>query len=227
MATEIEKKWLLGYNPALFSSIQSQAIRTTDIEQGYIPNDGLKMPAGMLAFVSQGVSFEIPAVVGENILRDICDENGNFPADLETRYRVKNENGKTERLFTIKGKGRNDGLARGEVEFPIDAELVKIFKELKVTPKVIPIIKTRLNVPAGIQSPLMEIDFYHQPKFDFISIEVEFPSIKEAQSFVLPAWLAELKPIDATAEKAFKNKELAKNPTAANIRYLQLRQAEK
>ena len=54
---------------------------------------------------------------------------------------------------------------------------------------------------------MAELDVYHGELTGLVTVEVEFSSLEEAESFSPPAWFGE----DITEDKRYKNKNLARN----------------
>ena len=52
---------------------------------------------------------------------------------------------------------------------------------------------------------IAEVDIYASPFYPLATVEVEFPSLKQAMSFDVPEWFGR----EVTKDKAYKNKSLA------------------
>ncbi|MCL2737673.1 MAG: hypothetical protein FWE17_02320 [Alphaproteobacteria bacterium] len=215
MAREIEKKWLVSAALVNYSDFKRKSDKITEIEQGYIPHQGVQLKPVCLAFPGF-LNIPIDNDIYKEILAEICDMKGGFPKDLTTRYRIKSTNGKSSNVFTIKGNKSKDGLSRDEIEFSISEDVIKGIRKLNLDA----VVKTRMNIPCGKHT--LEVDFYKQPVFAFISVETEFQTQEEIKSFDLPGWLAVLKPIDVTPLQTFKNIALLSNPSKANSEFARL-----
>lgn len=86
-------------------------------------------------------------------------------------------------IFTYKGKGF---LARQEAEFPLSKDAYEHLKS-KIDGHLIK--KIRYRIPFG--SYTVELDIFHGSLRPLILAEVEFPTAKEAQTFLPPDWFGE------------------------------------
>ncbi|NLP46559.1 MAG: CYTH domain-containing protein [Epulopiscium sp.] len=101
-------------------------------------------------------------------------------------------------FLTVKTAGH---LQREEIELPLTAEQ---FQSLwsKVDHTII--VKTRYLVPLDHQLTA-EIDIFHKELDGLETIEVEFNSVKDAESFQPPIWFGK----DVTHDNRYKNNNLA------------------
>ncbi|MNI23204.1 CYTH domain protein [compost metagenome] len=90
---------------------------------------------------------------------------------------------------------KGNGLVREEVEYSISGG---IYEQIISAFNYIPLMKTRTT--AQWEGITVEIDQYHQ--IDFIVLEVEFESEKEAAEFDTPYWFGE----DISSNRQFSNK---------------------
>ncbi|WP_432723138.1 CYTH domain-containing protein [Jeongeupia wiesaeckerbachi] len=110
------------------------------------------------------------------------------------RVRLKGEAG----FLTIKGK--NEGIARAEFEYPVPAGDAAAM--LVLCPNVVD--KTRHLVPIGTQ--LWEIDEFHGDNAGLIVAEIELPSVDAA--FEHPDWLG----AEVSADPRYFNSALSEQP---------------
>lgn len=99
--------------------------------------------------------------------------------------------------LTVKSKG---DLVRGEWEAEITEEQFVTWWAATVAKRL---EKTRYRVPYGEET--IELDVYEGDLAGLVTAEVEFGSIAAAQDFEPAHWLSQ----DVTADKAFKNQNLA------------------
>ena len=96
---------------------------------------------------------------------------------------------------------KSDGdVVREEIERKIDE---KTFDELfaKTSGRVIE--KTRYYIPSG--KYVFELDIYSGKHEGLIVVEVEFPTLEEANNFTPPDWFGE----DVSARSEYRNKNLS------------------
>ncbi len=107
---------------------------------------------------------------------------------------------KEDALYFLTTKGRGD-LAHEELELEISKEeYIKL--QQKTEGNIIK--KTRYYIPLE-DNLIGEFDVYHDDLAGLFTIEVEFSSIEEANSFKAPNWFG----MDVTYEKKYKNAYLA------------------
>lgn len=101
-------------------------------------------------------------------------------------------------IFTAKSRG---DMAREEFELEISREE---YENLRTKTSGFEIVKTRYFIPLknGLTG---EFDIYHGEFKGLFTIEVEFNSIQDANSFEPPEWFGE----DVTVKKRYKNAWLA------------------
>ena len=210
MADEIERKWLIDSRQLDLSTFRKSGLEVIDIEQGYLPaNDVILADAYSCIFVS-GLKIDASFYYCNKVKQEICDANGQFPADLEIRWRIENSN---RFIITVKGSSSNNGIRRPEIEFLTSSDIVNVAKKMSG----IYIKKTRVKIP--IATGELEIDFYRDPKFPFVSVEKEFKRYEDAGEFVMPSYIERFHPIDVTSNKVFKNKRLISDPDAARAEW--------
>lgn len=100
--------------------------------------------------------------------------------------------------LTKKSKG---SLIREEIEVEISQEVYDILLSLIQT-RIIE--KTRYKIPLE-NGLIAELDIYHNDLASLYTVEVEFKTMEEAQSFIPPNWFGE----DITEDNRFKNNNLA------------------
>lgn len=101
-------------------------------------------------------------------------------------------------ILTVKGKGQ---IAREELEIPLDERQYTNLLRKTETPAV---IKTRYEIP--IENGLTaELDVYHGELTGLFTVEVEFQTIEQAESFIPPKWFSS----DISLDKRYKNTHLA------------------
>lgn len=134
----------------------------------------------------------------ENIIgRQYISQNYLATGDEEVRIRYKKERN-TEPDLTLSIK-RGSGLEREEITNIITRET---YNQLALNCSTKPIIKTRILVQHG--KHLLEIDTYEN--HPLIVGEVEFGSLKEAESFIPPTWFGQ----EVTEDASYKNQNLWK-----------------
>lgn len=119
---------------------------------------------------------------------------GYLSTSPEVRIRMQDD----ECFLTSKGDG---SLVREEKETPISIEAFQILYSMV---KGIMIDKTRVYVPLE-EGYTAELDVYHGSLDGMLTVEVEFPTEEDANSFVPPVWFGK----EVTDDKRFKNKNLA------------------
>jgi len=117
--------------------------------------------------------------------------------DPERTVRIRIYSGKA--CLTIKGKGREDSLARTEWEVPVRLsharEIMKICLPGHIS-------KTRYYIPWGKHT--IEVDEFHEGNKGLVLAEVEFSS--EDEEFIKPEWLGE----EVTGKPEYYNVNLIK-----------------
>ena len=101
-------------------------------------------------------------------------------------------------ILTIKGKGH---LAREEYELDISAVQYQNLLS-KVDNSII--TKIRYYIPLN-DSLTAELDVYEGFLKGLMTVEVEFPTIEEAENFISPSWFGK----DVTFDKRYKNASLS------------------
>ncbi|MNW45315.1 CYTH domain protein [compost metagenome] len=127
--------------------------------------------------------------------------------ELRVRKIVDAISGEVTYTHTFK---KGHGLIREEVEYSISGG---IYEQMVSSLNLIPLIKTRTT--AQWEDIKVEIDQYHQ--IDFIVLEVEFESEREATEFNIPYWFGE----DISSNRQFSNKtvwrELQRNRNSYDL----------
>ena len=101
----------------------------------------------------------------------------------------------TQGWLTIKGKG--EGLARPEYEYPIPVEDARVLLDTLCEGVL---EKTRYRIPAGVH--VWEVDLFHGKHDGLVIAEIELSAENEA--FDLPAWAAE----EVTGDPRYYNSNL-------------------
>jgi len=114
--------------------------------------------------------------------------------ELRVRKIVDMQTGAVEFTHTFK---KGWGLAREEVEYSISEGL---YEQVVKAHGAIPLTKRRVTARWGER--IIEIDDYSQ--IDLMVLEVEFPSLEDAEAFVPPAWFGK----DISTEKQYSNKKV-------------------
>lgn len=114
--------------------------------------------------------------------------------ELRVRKLVDVQTGKVEFTHTFK---KGFGLAREEIEYSISAGL---YEQVVQAHGAIPLTKRRVTARWGDR--LVEIDNYSE--VNLLVLEVEFPTLEEAEAFVPPAWFGK----DISTEKQYSNKKV-------------------
>ena len=104
--------------------------------------------------------------------------------------------------MTYKGKGF---LAREEYNLPLNREA---YEHLITKADGNIICKKRYLIPIKDTSLTIELDIFEGAFAPLIIVEVEFPSIEEAESFSPPLWFGE----DVSHDRRFKNAVMAIDP---------------
>ena len=97
------------------------------------------------------------------------------------RIRSEESNGKTEYILCFKGKATPDGLAREEIESPIDGELFARLERFLGKP-LIEKQQRRYDLPGGLVLEVNQVDA-GQPG-EFFYAEIEFDTQEQAKAFV-------------------------------------------
>lgn len=113
----------------------------------------------------------------------------------EARIRLKNMKGNVKYYLTLKC---GEGMVRTEVETEITK--TQFYDLAKTTTRKV--LKTRLVTKEGY-----EVDIYHGDLTGLVTVEKEFNTIEEANSFTPPSWFG----LDVTEDKRYKNRALAVN----------------
>ena len=123
--------------------------------------------------------------------------------DPEIRLRRVDQAGFRGYYFTMKLPKDSVGLSRSEMEFEIYQDVYQNLVKKRVGATI---QKTRLQVAENGHT--ICVDLYRDATLTGLSVaEVEFDSTDEAAAFVPPKWFGQ----DVTADKRFKNANLAKN----------------
>ncbi|WP_321447474.1 CYTH domain-containing protein [uncultured Cohaesibacter sp.] len=117
---------------------------------------------------------------------------------VEIRLRKKAAGGTANYFMTLKSDG---ALERKEIEVAVSAEQFESFWPATMGRQV---EKTRYVGALG-DGLHYELDVFHGGLKGLLLVEVEFPSVEAANSFVAPDWFG----ADVTSNKGYKNKALA------------------
>lgn len=113
----------------------------------------------------------------------------------EVRIRKKEE----DYYLTFKGEGTQK---RDEDETPIDKKVYDILL-MTVQGKLIEKIRYVIPLYDGL---VAELDIYHGDLEGLMTVETEFKTDEQADSFIAPDWFGE----EITEDKRYKNKNLAR-----------------
>ncbi|MFF2886529.1 CYTH domain-containing protein [Paenibacillus sp. NPDC057967] len=120
------------------------------------------------------------------------DEN----EELRVRRLIDLATGQVSHTHTFKS---GNGLVRGEVEYSISASMyAQVTEAFGFTPL------TKNRITASWNGRTIEIDNYDQIQLSVL--EVEFPSLEEANAFQAPEWFGE----DISLQKQYSNKTVWK-----------------
>lgn len=100
-------------------------------------------------------------------------------------------------------KGRSEGFARSEFEYPIPVADANEMLDTITTGTIVE--KIRYIVPAG-NGLFWEIDEYLNDNAPLFTAEIELPD--QDTSFEIPAWLGE----EVSFDKRYTNRSLSRNP---------------
>ena len=117
--------------------------------------------------------------------------------------RIRREN--NDYILTYKGISNND-ISHTEYNLPITKEAFEHMLP-KCDGRVIR--KKRYVIPLDTEDLKAELDIFGEPFAPLMIVEVEFPSLEEAESFAAPEWFGE----DVTHDKRFKNAVMAIDPS--------------
>ena len=141
------------------------------------------------------------------LVHALPDNTASYPCRLiEQGYlnttpvvRIRRDNDKYE--LTYKSKGM---MVRQEYNLPLDKASYEHLKE-KTDGRIIRKRRYMIPVP-GNDALTIELDVFEDDLAPLILAEVEFPSEKEANTFVPPAWFGE----DVTFDGRYHNSNLSK-----------------
>lgn len=105
----------------------------------------------------------------------------------------------THYILTMKGSGE---ISREEYEMNISKQQYENLLNKLETPFV---RKKRYLVPLSLSEYTAEIDIFKDSLEGLVLIEVEFPTLEEANQFQAPKWFGK----DVTADKRYKNTSLS------------------
>lgn len=124
---------------------------------------------------------------------------GYISTDPTIRLRKSLGESNEEYILTVKGSGM---LSREEFELALSKEQ---FDRLWCKVETQTVCKTRYLIPID-NGLIAELDVYHEQLEPLLTVEVEFKSEEEAESFVAPEWFGR----DVTLEHIYRNGYLAK-----------------
>lgn len=119
--------------------------------------------------------------------------------ESSVRIRIAGDNA----FLTIKANDGDNPVARFEWEKPIEVNEARQLLDICCNNSV---SKTRYYVPLG--SYTAEVDVFDGANIGLVMVEVEFASIKEAQSFQGPEWFGR----EITGEDRYYNIALSEHP---------------
>lgn len=118
----------------------------------------------------------------------------------EARVRSRTREGRESFTMTVKTKGTEDGLSRGEWETDLTWNQ---FHSVWPSTQGRRVEKTRYSFDRDGHT--LELDIYEGDLEGLATVEVEFPTEAEAGAFEIPEWFG----ADVTADSAYKNQNLA------------------
>lgn len=221
MGKEIEKKYLIKNLPAHLVFDNEKTIAQTYLATG-AEEVRIREKSG-----ASGVSYTFTVKRGKGLVR----EEWETPIGPNTYRLLLESEGKRDAIHDNKKRQINALLAAGEesvwVKFDtlfLEMECYLVMNAEKAEPYSVPITmktayqlaktgnrvplrKTRktLTLNQGDKNYQAEIDSYHDIK-GLMVVEVEFPTIEEAESFVPPEWFGN----DITEDDTYKNQALWK-----------------
>ena len=123
-------------------------------------------------------------------------EQSYISTDPTIRLRKSN----TSFILTVKGKGT---IAREEFELELsEKQYLSLIKKIE-TPIL---VKTRYLIPLE-SGYTAELDIYKGELEGLTTVEVEFPTVKEAENFIPPIWFSS----DISTDNRYKNTNLSLN----------------
>lgn len=142
---------------------------------------------------------------------DLPDDLSRYECiDMEQAYlnehptvRIRREN--SEYFLTYKGISDND-ISHIEYNLPLTREAFEHMLP-KCDGRIIR--KKRYLIPLEDTSLCAELDVFDEPFAPLKIVEVEFPSVDAAESFIPPSWFGE----DVSHDRRFKNAVMAIDPT--------------
>lgn len=115
--------------------------------------------------------------------------------------RIRAITNKDEYILTMKSKSKDMGLSRLEYELNISKQE---YNDLLIKKEGMILSKTRYKVPSD--EYIMEIDIFHNEYEGLAYMEIEFPSVELANSYIAPNWVLE----ELTYNKKYTNAALAR-----------------
>ncbi len=163
----------------------------------------------LLSLDEEGVRLRLLTQNAQSILiyQDYLDRAGDRPG-IECRVRKKVVDGVASFTYTEKTKTKEKGV-RGELEEKIDEAR---YNELLATYRFAgreQIQKTRYKIPFEGTELVGELDVYEEDLVPLVVLEVEFKSVEDMESFVLPEVFGEVK--DVTDDKRYSNDSLSRD----------------
>lgn len=141
---------------------------------------------------------ELPAALSQYPKRELEQAYLNFSPAIRVRHDSSAEKEKYE--LTYKGSGL---VARREENLPLDAEsYANLLKKHEGTI----IRKTRYMIPLPGTEYTAELDIFAEALGGLQLVEVEFPSLSEAENFTAPTWFGE----DVSDTGLYSNARLAR-----------------
>lgn len=108
-------------------------------------------------------------------------------------------------ILTVKEKvvSESAAIVNREEEFALTQEKYEALR-LKCDGQLVKKTRYRIPISGGL---IAELDVFHGQHEGLILVEVEFPTVNEANSFVPPSWFGQ----DVSADKRYRNSWLAFN----------------
>ncbi len=141
---------------------------------------------------------ELPAGLSSYPKRELEQAYLNFSPAIRVRHDVSAAGEKYE--LTYKGSGL---VARREENLPLDVES---YARLLGKHEGTVIRKTRYMIPLAESGYTAELDVFSAELEGLLLVEVEFPTLSEAESFRAPAWFGE----DVSDTGLYSNARLAR-----------------
>jgi adenylate cyclase len=201
---EIERKWRLRQAPPVDGQLEL-------IEQAYLSAGAHGVHVGPLDDFNHFLEVTVPDSApfrlkltheAGTIVQQVLKPKGPPPGEVRVRRKG------SHCLLTVKSEGQ---LLRLEEEREIPEEIL----DLLASRTCDRIVKDRTTFRH--EGRIFELDRFKGRLSGLLLLEVEFATLAEAGSFVLPALFEKCGALDVTADPRFKNKNLAKALSAPQV----------